>query len=119
MPDNTTQAMVNMKQFLTDNGLKQVDLARFLGITEASVSKMVKGYTNPSKENLQRILDNDRGWDTSSLLHKGGRNGGEIRELKEENKRLKDEVNRLLTIIERLTAVTPSSLQPDKDNASY
>lgn len=111
--------MVNIKQFIEDNGLKQVDLARFLGITEASVSKMVKGYTNPSKENLQRILDNDRGWDTTSLLHKGGRNGGEIRDLKEENRRLKEEVSRLLTIIERLTAVTHPALQPDDNKASY
>jgi len=104
--------MANIKQFIEDNGLKQVDLAKFLGITEASVSKMVKGYTNPSKENLQKILDNDRGWDTTSLLQKGGRNGGEIKYLREENRRLKGEVDRLLSIIEKLTSVTPSSLQP-------
>jgi len=111
--------MVNIKQFLTDNGLKQVELARFLGITEASVSKMAKGYTSPSKENLQKILDNDRGWDTDSLLHKASRNGGEMRDLKDENKRLKQEVDRLLAIIERLTSVTHPSLQSDNNKASY
>lgn len=111
--------MVNIKQFLTDNDLKQVDLARFLGITEASVSKMVRGYTSPSKENLQRILDNDRGWDTSALLQKVGRKGGEMRDLKEENRRLKAEVDRLLTIIERLTSVTPASLGERNENANH
>jgi len=102
--------MVNIKQFLTDNSLKQVELARFLGITEASVSKMAKGYTSPSKENLQKILDNDKGWDTDSLLHKAGRNGGEMKDLREENRRLKQEVDRLLAIIESLISVTPASL---------
>lgn len=111
--------MVNIKQFLADNGLKQVDLARFLGITEPSVSKMAKGYTSPSKENLQRILDNDRGWDTSALTGKPSGKGGELRDLKEENRRLKAEVDRLLTIIERLTAVTPSSLGERKENANH
>lgn len=106
--------MANIKQFLIDNDLKQVELARFLGITEASVSKMAKGYTKPSKENLQKILDNDRGWDTSALLQKVGRKskiGGEITDLREENRRLKGEVDRLLAIIEKLAcSVTPSSL---------
>ena len=108
--------MANIKQFLIDNDLKQVELARFLGITEASVSKMAKGMTNPSNANLQKILDNDRGWDTASLFLKETRNDSYLRE---ENRRLKAEVDRLLTIIERLTAVTPSSLQSGNGKASY
>ena len=72
--------MANIKQFLIDNDLKQVELARFLGITEASVSKMAKGTTNPSNANLQKILDNDRGWDTASLFLKETRNDSYLRE---------------------------------------
>ena len=29
---------------------------------------MSKGYTNPSEENLRKILSNDRGWDVSMLV---------------------------------------------------
>lgn len=54
--------------FLRQNGLRQVDLARFLGVSEPSVSRMVKGHTNPSEENLRKILANDRGWDVSMLV---------------------------------------------------
>lgn len=59
--------MTDIETFLKRNNLKQVDLARFLGITEGSVSKMAKGATRPSKENLRKILSNDRGWDTAPL----------------------------------------------------
>lgn len=54
--------------FLRQNGLRQVDLARFLGVSEPSVSRMAKGLNNPSEENLRKILSNDRGWDVSMLL---------------------------------------------------
>ena len=57
----------NIVAFLKKNGLKQVDLARFLGITEPSVSKLVNGHSNLSKENMERLMNNDRGWDTSPL----------------------------------------------------
>lgn len=60
--------MNGIKQFLEVNRLKQKDLAEFLGISEPSVSKMVKNLTNPSKQNLCKILGNDRGWDTAPLL---------------------------------------------------
>lgn len=108
--------MANIKQFLIDNNMRQVELARFLGISEGSVSKMAKGLTNPSKENLRKMMENDRGWETSALLlddEKKGTSGKESY-LKEENRRLKEEVNRLLGIIEKLAnSVTPSSLQRD------
>ncbi|MBR5660565.1 MAG: helix-turn-helix transcriptional regulator [Bacteroidales bacterium] len=94
--------MANIKQFLIDNNMRQVELARFLGITEGSVSKMAKGITRPSGENLRKMMDNDKGWDTSSLLLEPGRTM-ERSDLKEENRRLRKEVDRLLSIIERLT----------------
>lgn len=58
---------MNIKEFLQVNRLKQVELANYLGITEASVSRMCKGISKPSQENLRKIVTNTKGWDTSML----------------------------------------------------
>lgn len=60
--------MLDYKNFLKTNHLKQVELATYLGITESAISNVVKGKANLSEENLIKILDNDRGWDVSMLL---------------------------------------------------
>lgn len=62
---------MDIKEFLYRNKLKQVDLAKYLGVTEAFISRMVKGLCNPSKENLTKILNNPHGWDTSMLIDGG------------------------------------------------
>lgn len=62
---------MDIKEFLYRNKLKQVDLAKYLGVTEAFISRMVKGAGNPSKENLTKILNNPHGWDTSMLINSG------------------------------------------------
>lgn len=74
---------MDIKEFLYRNKLKQVDLARYLGVTEAFISRMAKGVGNPSKENLNKILDNPYGWDTTMLVDNGGiyagnNNGGSV-----------------------------------------
>lgn len=58
---------MKVREFLQVNGLKQRELAQFLGVTEAAVSNVVKGKSYFSEENLIKILKNDRGWDTSML----------------------------------------------------
>lgn len=58
---------MKVRDFLKVNGLKQVDLARYLGITEAAVSNAVKGKSEFSPENLIKIKSNPYGWDTSML----------------------------------------------------
>ena len=58
---------MDFKEFLYRNKLKQVDIAKYLHITEASVSRLAKGIANPSKDNLRKLLDNPYGWDTSPL----------------------------------------------------
>lgn len=60
--------MSAIKEFIDANGIKQKDLAAFLGIGEPSVSKMVKGFSRPSKENLRKLLENTNGWDCSMLV---------------------------------------------------
>lgn len=58
---------MDFKEFLHSNRLKQVDVAKYLNITEASVSRFAKGVASPSKENLRKLVNNPYGWDTSSL----------------------------------------------------
>lgn len=53
------------KLFLKTNGLKQVDLAKYLNITESAVSCATSGKSNFSEENLNKILQNTQGWDVS------------------------------------------------------
>lgn len=73
---------MDIKEFLYRNKLKQVDLAKYLGVTEASISRMVKGLVKPSKENLTKILNNPHGWDTSMLIsgdiYAGNNNAGDV-----------------------------------------
>ena len=58
---------MNVRDFLKANSLKQVELARYLGITEAAISNVVKEKSEFSKENLIKIMNNPYGWDTSML----------------------------------------------------
>lgn len=59
---------MNFKEFLYKNKLKQVDIAKYLNITEASVSRFAKGIANLSKENLCKLLDNPYSWHTFACL---------------------------------------------------
>lgn len=67
--------MLDYKKFLKTNGLKQVELANFLGITESAISNVVKGKANLSEENLIKILENNKGWDVSMLQAPSGMSG--------------------------------------------
>lgn len=59
---------MDIRGFLEANNLKQVDLARFLGVSESAVSSMIKGKSNPSKENLIKIINNPHGWNVVMLI---------------------------------------------------
>ena len=58
---------MDVKGFLKANNLKQVDLAKFLGVSDVAISNAVKGKSSFSEENLNKLLKNDKGWDTSML----------------------------------------------------
>lgn len=58
---------MGMRGFLATNGLKQVDVARYLGVTEAAVSNVVKGKSKLSSSNLIKLRRNPHNWDTSML----------------------------------------------------
>lgn len=58
---------MKVREFLKVNKLKQVDLARYLGVTEAAISNVVKGKSEFSEENLIKIVNNPNGWDVTML----------------------------------------------------
>lgn len=58
---------MKMREFLKVNSLKQVDIARYLGVSEAAISNVVKGKSEFSTENLIKIMTNPHGWDVSML----------------------------------------------------
>lgn len=58
---------MKIREFLQQNNLKQVDLAKYLEISEPAVSALVKEKAQPSQENLTKILNNPYNWDTSAL----------------------------------------------------
>ncbi len=58
---------MKVREFLKVNNLKQVELSRYLGVTEAAISNVVKGKSEFSEENLIKIMNNPYGWDTSML----------------------------------------------------
>ena len=62
---------MDFAKFLYDNRLKARDIAKYLNIADASVSRYVSGKTNPSKENLELLLMNPYDWDTTALQSGG------------------------------------------------
>ena len=97
---------MSLAAFIKKNNLKQAELARYLGITEPSVSKAVKGHTNLSKANMQKLLDNDRGWDTSPLTsapEQDATDGTELAMLRQQVAELRKEWDWLWAMVERLT----------------
>lgn len=62
---------MDIRGFLEANNLKQVDLARYLGVSESAVSSMINGKSKPSKGNLIKIINNPHGWNVSMLIEEG------------------------------------------------
>lgn len=61
--------MVDLKFFRETNNLLQKDLAEFLGVSIAFISSIEKGQAKLPSDKLVKLLDNDRQWDTDSLLN--------------------------------------------------
>lgn len=58
---------MDIKKFLHDNGLKQIDLVNYLKISKPFASQLVHGKANLSVPNLNKLISNPYGWDTSAL----------------------------------------------------
>ena len=64
---------VNLKAFRQMNELSQRDIAEYLEVSIAFISSIERGQAKLPVEKLARLLDNDREWETSSLLDQGGK----------------------------------------------
>lgn len=105
---------MEVRAFLKANGLKQRDLAYYLGVTEAAISNVVKGKSDFSNENLIKILNNPHNWDTSMLIEvesetpapsQGGQDSAVVELLKEQNAELLAKIDLLNQQIGELRAL--------------
>ena len=105
---------MEVRAFLKANGLKQRDLAYYLGVTEAAISNVVKGKSDFSNENLIKILNNPHNWDTSMLIEiesetpapsQGGQGSAVVELLKEQNAELQAKIDLLNQEIGALRAL--------------
>jgi transcriptional regulator with XRE-family HTH domain len=110
----------NLRAFRKLNGLTQEELAAFLGVKKAFISQIETGRVAFPEDKLFRILQNDRGWDTSILMGDGSivgdgntvNNGRDqtitpdpglvaaLREAQAQNAKSQEQIDRLLGIIE-------------------
>ena len=58
--------MFDLRKFLMLNGLKQKELAEYLGVTQSRVSHYVKNESVPM-EKLDLLLNNNKGWNTNPI----------------------------------------------------
>ena len=58
---------MDVKKFRRDNSLGQGELARYLGVGQSFISQIEHGSKKMPQEYLQKLLTNDRGWDTTAL----------------------------------------------------
>ena len=59
---------VDLKRFMFELGIKQSELAKYLGVSEGYISQVASGKKQLSNENLSKVLNNPFGWDTSMLV---------------------------------------------------
>ena len=59
-----------MKRFLEINNLRQIEVAKYLGISESFMSQIVKGTRSLPPDKLKLLLKNTQ-WDTSPLEPQG------------------------------------------------
>lgn len=59
--------MVDLKTFRKVNGLTQMNVAAFLGVSAPFITKVERGDNKLPDDKLNKLLSNDRGWDTSML----------------------------------------------------
>lgn len=64
---------VNMKAFRIFNDLSQKEVAEFLEVSIAFISAVERGQAKLPSDKLERLLENDREWETSPLLEEADR----------------------------------------------
>ena len=59
--------MSDLKAFRKFNNLYQKDIAEYLGVTRGFISMTESGRAPLPYNHLRKLLENDKGWDTSML----------------------------------------------------
>ena len=60
--------LVNMRAFRAMNEISQKEVAEYLEVSIAFISAVERGQAKLPAEKLVRLLENDRDWETSSLI---------------------------------------------------
>ena len=58
---------MSLKKFIQKNNIKQKDLADYLGVGKAQISTLVNGKSAVPRKHIYRLINNNKGWDTSAL----------------------------------------------------
>lgn len=105
---------VDLKRFMFELGIKQSELAKYLGVSEGYISQVASGKKQLSNENLSKVLNNPFGWDTSMLIEvepetpapsQGGQDSAVVELLKEQNAELQAKIDLLNQEIGALRAL--------------
>ena len=59
--------MTDFANFLFVNEIPNKDIAKYLGVSQSYISNVCNGVKKLSKDNMEKILTNPCGWDTSML----------------------------------------------------
>lgn len=116
--------MIDIRAFRQSNKISQKTLADFCGVTQGAVSQWENGLTSIPSSALELLIHNEEGWDISLLMketscvngnHNNVNNGHDqkiigdsdlieaVREAHSLNAKSQEQIDRLISIIERLT----------------
>ena len=108
-----------IESFRHDNGLTKKEIAEYLGVSQAFIGRVCSGQYNLPEKQLQKLLSNNRGWNTTELEKKisleeqtftGNLSGKELlQSIKDETARIESILNETIRAkdeqIERLTRI--------------
>lgn len=98
--------MERLRQFRKINGLTQDNLGDYLGIKKSFLSRIEGGKEKMPADKFRKLLNNDKGWDTSMLIE-DSRENLEIQEKFKNNSRKVQE--KFLNLDEYYVPVLPTS----------
>lgn len=65
---------MGLKEFRQDNDLTQQEVADYLGLKKSFISAIERGGRPLPPKHMDALMDNDRGWEPSSLRISGSKN---------------------------------------------
>lgn len=68
-----------LRKFRIQNKLLQKEIADYLGVSRNFISIIESGKSSLPREQWQKLVNNDQGWDTTALLDRGQPTDNSIR----------------------------------------